>query len=113
MVVCKNEDGSFPVPDRLFDKLKKDSHFLNLDGNVEDAIKAYQQFMKLKLHHRDWDGKILKAPYSVELVWDYHRLNNEKHYEEACRLFTNGHSIVPESSLNVDNQMVIDPPQQL
>ena len=62
----------FLVPDNLADRCDREYGWNSSMANK--AIQGYQDLMKLKMLHQDWEGKILSPSSIVDKVWHLHLL---------------------------------------
>ena len=92
---------AFPVPDNFADRCAREYGWEFSMANK--AIQGYQDLMKLKKLHQDWEGKILSPSSIVDKVWHLHLLDN-LHYNKACRDFCGGTIVIghdPEGAMDV------------
>lgn len=91
--------AEFAVPTSLIPRCVR-VHGWN-DEACTHVLKAYRQFMELKVHHEDWDAIILSPPRLVDQMWHQHILNVQ-HYVKSCTAYCGnliGHN--PDGALDV------------
>lgn len=95
-------DGSVPtefkVPANLIPRCAR--YFRWNDATCQGVLKAYRQFMELKVKHEDWDATILSPPSMVNLMWHDHTLD-ARHYAMSCTAYC-GHLIGHDISEALD-----------
>ena len=71
--------------DRLKNRVVKTLNWS--DEETENALKAYKEFLELKISLQDWNATILLPPLQVKKVWELHVLDTSRYVHSCNDLF--------------------------
>ena len=71
--------------DKLKNRLVKTLNWS--DEETKNALKAYKEFLELKIALKDWNATILLPPLQVKKVWELHVLDTSRYVHSCNNLF--------------------------
>ena len=71
--------------DRLKSRVAKTLNWS--DEEMKDALKAYKEFLELKIALKDWNATILLPSIQVKKVWELHVLDTSRYVHSCNNLF--------------------------